>query len=72
MKQNFGIPLSRNEMKAISGGLKGQLICTCGNTMITTACAFNSFSQSLNCWHMAIQYCGSIGYSSTSCNGAAQ
>lgn len=62
--------LSRNEMKRINGG-KGQTICTCGNTMITTACSYNDLSGAIQCHVLAVQYCSGLGYDSVSCTSGS-
>lgn len=55
--------LSRDEMKKIMAG-SGNTICTCGDSMITTACSGNTWY----CMQAASNYCYSMGYSTYSCN----
>ena len=62
MRTNFGIQLSRQEMKNITGGKYAyQIACTCTGSTHTgdsTICGFDTFQGGLNCGKAALDYCG--------------
>ena len=72
MKTNFGIQLSRNEMKHVVGGYKWQVACVCsggshpGDAII---CGSNTLGGAINCGAKNVSYC-SEGGGSANCTAS--
>lgn len=64
MFQNFGIPLSRSEMKNVTGGHKYQIACICSggsHSGDATICGSDTFGGMVNCTIESGSYCSEGG-----------